>query len=804
MNTPRISSKIVVYFLILGLLASSASVLSVINVNAQPSTLTFIPVADAYVISTYPNTNDGIATNLRVDSSPTTRSYVRFVVSGLNGGTVQSAKIRLYANSSNTTGYSVKSLFDNTWTENGITYNNAPAPGNLLGTSPAVVAGKWIEVDITSYINGDGTYNLVLDTTSSTNTSFGSRESGANAPQLVVTFAPIEPTATETLPPATATPAASGAFTFTSAADAYVISTYPNTNDGIATNLRVDDSPITRSYLRFIVSGLNGAPIVSAKIRLYANSSNTTGYSVKSLSDNTWTETGITYNNAPAPGSLLGTSPAVVAGNWIEVDISSYFNGDGTYNLVLDTTSSTNTSFGSRESGADAPQLVITYGAAGPTPTQSSASPTATGTQIPTTPTLTQPANSNTPTDTAAPATPTLTKPASSPTATKTLVPATPTLTKPVASATPTHTPSAPTPTPSSGLTPVNLTKGPDLIYPGSNTAIEIFWQWNATTPFTVAWGTNTSYSLGNAPVSAYDTTNHLYKYTITGLTPGTKYYYRVVVGSQYSAGTFYTSPAASATSLKFVSYGDTRSNPTQHDSVAAEVISLYQSDPGYQTLLPLTGDLVSSGDTDSLWNSEFFSPTYTHIRTELANVAVEPIMGNHEGSGGLFVRYWPEPYVAARYYSFDYGPVHFTMIDQYTSYTAGSAQYNWIKSDLAASTKTWKVAVFHEPGWSANGGHPDNTTVQTALEPLFEQYKVALVLTGHNHYYARAMVNGIAELTIGTGGAPAYTPLSGQPDVVYTYKGLGYCKFSISGSTLTGWFVDGSNTVRDTFTVSR
>jgi len=538
--------------------------------------------------------------------------------------------------------------------------------------------------------------------------------------------------------------------TFTPTADTYVDESTPNTNYGTSTTLRTDHLPIRHSYLRFVVTGLNGSPIQSATIRLYANSSNSIGYTVKSLSNNTWTETGITYNNAPAPGSEVGTSPAVVAGQWMALDISSYVKAPGTYNLVIATPNSTiESSYASRETGADAPQLVVVYGSS------------------------------------AATATKTPTKKATS-------------------TKTPTPTKAAATPTPSGGLTPVNLTKGPDLIYTGLNTSMEVFWQWTATTSFRVDWGADTTYALGSSPVSAYDTTNHLYKYTITGLTAATKYDYRVVVGSQYSNGTFFTSPSTSATALKFVSYGDTRTNPTKHDAIAAQVISLYQSDPGYQTLLPFTGDAVSDGDTDSDWTSQFFSPSFTHIRTELANVALAPVMGNHEGSGGLFALYFPEPFVAGRYYSFDYGPAHFTMIDQYTSYTVGSAQYNWIKSDLAASTKTWNIAVFHEPGWSANGGHPDNTTVQTVLEPLFEQYKVALVLNGHNHYYARAMVNGIPELTLGSGGAPGYTPLSGQPDIVYTYKGLGYVRVSISGSTLTGWFVDNSNTIRDTFTVTR
>ena len=143
-------------------------------------------------------------------------------------------------------------------------------------------------------------------------------------------------------------------------------------------------------------------------------------------------------------------------------------------------------------------------------------------------------------------------------------------------------------------------------------------------------------------------------------------------------------------------------------------------------------------------------------------------------------------------------------MLDQYTAYTTGTAQFNWLQSDLAATNKKWKIVVLHEPGWSANGGHPNNTFVQNQLEPLFEKYGVALVLAGHNHYYARAVVNGIQHLTIGTGGAPTYSPTIGQPNIVKTYQGTGFNKFEINGSTLTSWFLNNKGVVQDTFTLTR
>ncbi len=112
---------------------------------------TFTPLADAYVIETSATTNYGTATTLRVDGSPVTTSFLRFAVTGLNGAAVQSALLRVYANSANTSGYSVKSVADNTWAENQITYSNAPAAGGTIASSKAIAAGAWVVVDVSSY-----------------------------------------------------------------------------------------------------------------------------------------------------------------------------------------------------------------------------------------------------------------------------------------------------------------------------------------------------------------------------------------------------------------------------------------------------------------------------------------------------------------------------------------------------------------------------------------------------------------------------------------------------------------------------
>ena len=79
---------------------------------------------------------------------------------------------------------------NNTWTETGVTYSNAPPLGTSIGSTSPVTTGTWISIDITAYITGNGTYNLAVTTPGSTAISLASRQSGANAPQLIIETSP--------------------------------------------------------------------------------------------------------------------------------------------------------------------------------------------------------------------------------------------------------------------------------------------------------------------------------------------------------------------------------------------------------------------------------------------------------------------------------------------------------------------------------------------------------------------------------------------------------------------------------------
>ncbi len=390
-------------------------------------------------------------------------SYLTFNVQGLSGPP-QQAILQLFANSTSSTGVSIRGVSDTSWGERTITYANAPTvnPSVAGSSGPINTASTWVNIDITSLINGNGLVSVAVTTTNSTAISLASRESGAHAPQLLLmldagaptpTNTPSSPTLTNTptphrpihllrryllrrpirlrqpihlspirrpthllrryplrrpirlrqpiplssnTPTDTPTPTVSPTpsntptptntslsntptdtptptitptptptqvvsnITITPIADAYVNSSSPSTNYGHNSALREDASPDLHSYIKFNVQGLSGSPS-QVTLRLYANSTSTTGVKIYGVSDTSWGETSITYSNAPAiDGPSGGSSGAIkTSKTFISIDITSLVTGNGTISIAVTTTNSTAISLASRESGANAPQLVI-------------------------------------------------------------------------------------------------------------------------------------------------------------------------------------------------------------------------------------------------------------------------------------------------------------------------------------------------------------------------------------------------------------------------------------------------------------
>jgi predicted phosphodiesterase len=347
--------------------------------------------------------------------------------------------------------------------------------------------------------------------------------------------------------------------------------------------------------------------------------------------------------------------------------------------------------------------------------------------------------------------------------------------------------------------TTVEMRKGPYLIYPGDNTQMTVLWQLNNTRTCALEWGLDTSYSVGSVFSDEYGS-DHQHKYTITNLTPGTMYYYRVTVDGDDHTGSFLTAPAADATDVKLLAYGDTRTNPDMHDTVCAGIVSAFTGDGDFQTFLLHAGDWVGDGDVESDWTEQFFGRTWSNTMEMQANLPIQGCMGNHERSAILYRKYWPYPYVDALYWSFDYGPVHVAVIVQYVDYSPGSAQLTWLENDLQMSTKKWKFILLHEPGWTASSRI--NPEVQAYIQPLCLTYGVDIVFAGHEHFYASARVEGVEHLTTGGGGAPLNQPNPDYPYVAAAARALHFCRIDIQGDELYFEAVGPDGTIIDEFTL--
>lgn len=96
-------------------------------------------------------------------------------------------------------------------------------------------------------------------------------------------------------------------------------------------------------------------------------------------------------------------------------------------------------------------------------------------------------------------------------------------------------------------------------------------------------------------------------------------------------------------------------------------------------------------------------------------------------------------------------GLVEFFMLDS-TDFNA--TQHTWIENGLRNSKALWKVALFHHPLYSSGKKHGSDLNLRAKLEPLFTQYGVQVVFSGHDHFYERCKPqNGIQYFVTGAGG---------------------------------------------------
>ena len=404
------------------------------------------------------------------------------------------------------------------------------------------------------------------------------------------------------------------------------------------------------------------------------------------------------------------------------------------------------------------------------------------------------------------------------------------------------------------------VTRGPYL-QSGTDTSVVVRWRTDVASDSRVSYGS----APGSLDASVDDPavkTEH--EVVLSGLARETKYYYAVGTTTGNLAGNdathfFVTAPLrGTPKSTRIWVLGDSGTA----NSSARAVRDAYDAFTGTRDtdLWLMLGDNAYNSGTDSEYQAAVFDTYPTMLRKSV----LWPTLGNHDGGSadsatqsGVYYNIFTLPRNAEAggvasgteaYYSFDYGNIHFIVLDSFDSDRSPTgAMLTWVRADLQATAQDWTIAFWHHPPYSKGSHDSDSSSELTDMRrnalPILENEGVDLVLSGHSHSYERSFLldghygtssslTAAMKLDAGDGrpgGDGAYEKVTLGPaphqGAVYTVAGssgktgggplnhpamfvslniLGSLVLDVNGSRLDATFLDSTGGSRDTFTIEK
>jgi hypothetical protein len=325
--------------------------------------------------------------------------------------------------------------------------------------------------------------------------------------------------------------------------------------------------------------------------------------------------------------------------------------------------------------------------------------------------------------------------------------------------------------------------------------------------------------------------TAQLFTATLAGLAANTQYAYRVGHGEHWSDTRTFTTADPRANAFKFLVFGDSQSVATGSAPYAVwrdTVRNAFKAHPDARFMVNV-GDLVDTGQSGAHWNAWFAAAAGV-----IDSIPVMPVVGNHETYGMAISSkptYWNNQFVLPQNgpegvknqaYAFDYGSVHFVVLDSQQSEQKRhgdifTPQQKWLDADLAASKATWKVVFFHKTPYDLKEGRA-NAAVKDAFCPTIERHHVDLVINGHDHGIARTyplrndicMKNpsqGTIYYIAGRSGTKRYWDLQKKPYHAFfhdPHDQPNYLTLEVAGTKLTINSLNQDGTLIDTFTIDK
>lgn len=151
--------------------------------------VSLVPSADAHVRAKDPKDNNATSTTMTADFNPDKIIYLKFNTSSIKGKTIDSAilSVRLSGSTSTSVKQNIKLVSDQSWTENGLNYENRPSLGQIVGSFSGGNDKQTISSSISIANITTDSVTLAIDTSSKTDLTISSRETG-NPPLLVIKY----------------------------------------------------------------------------------------------------------------------------------------------------------------------------------------------------------------------------------------------------------------------------------------------------------------------------------------------------------------------------------------------------------------------------------------------------------------------------------------------------------------------------------------------------------------------------------------------------------------------------------------
>jgi acid phosphatase type 7 len=301
---------------------------------------------------------------------------------------------------------------------------------------------------------------------------------------------------------------------------------------------------------------------------------------------------------------------------------------------------------------------------------------------------------------------------------------------------------------------------------------IILTWQTDPTTSQAVTWRTDTSIAAGIAQIAFADPSpdfvinaksynaktvmletdngkSHYHTVNFNNLEPEHLYAYRVGSDKAWSEWFHFRTASTQSKPFSFIYFGDAQNDLK---SMWSRIIrQAYNQSPDASFMIH-AGDLIDNANNDIEWGEWFYAGGW--LFGMIPSIATP---GNHEYKRYIengkriysLSEHWraqfsfPEngpPGFEETVYYLDYQDVRIISLNSYEMIhdsNARAIQSHWLKDVLKSNPNNWTIITSHYPIFSTSQGR-DNSELRKTFKPIFDQYKVDLVLQGHDHTYGR------------------------------------------------------------------